>query len=98
MQGTFTISKINIKKMLATFGVGENAVNNLLSSMNKLNRNVNVISFVGMLEKIGLKQNEISNILRRIGIDDITIRDILNTFDEEKIESTFGKVVELRVE
>ena len=36
--------------------------------------------------------------LRRAGIDDVTISNIFDVLEEEKIKNTFGKLIELRVE
>ncbi len=98
MPGTFIISRIDMKRMLTSMGISESSIEGMLSSLNKMHRHVNVVAFVGMLQKLGLRQPEVSNLLRRIGIDDVTITDIFNTLDEEKIKSTFGRVVTLVVE
>ena len=98
MVGSFSISRIDMKRMLTSMGVSDKSVESLLSSLNKMHRHVNAVAFVGMLQKIGLKQREISNMLRRIGIDDVSITEVFNTLDEERIKSAFGRIVELRVE
>jgi hypothetical protein len=87
-----------MKRMLTSMGVSDKSVESLLSSLNKMHRHVNAVAFVGMLQKIGLKQREISNMLRRIGIDDVSITEVFNTLDEERIKSAFGRIVELKVE
>jgi hypothetical protein len=98
LPGTFIISRIDMKRMLTSMGISESSIEGMLSSLNKMHRHVNVVAFVGMLQKLGPKAAEVSNLLRRIGIDDVTITDIFNTLDEEKIKSTFGRVVTLVVE
>ncbi len=70
----------------------------MLSIMEKSHKHVNAIAFVGMLEKLGISSVDIENILRRMGVDDTRIVEIFNALDEEKIEATFGKVAELKVE
>lgn len=98
MPGSFTVSRIDLKQMLTNLGISEGTAEGLLNNLNKTHRHVNAVAFVGMLEKLGLKQYDINNILRRIGIDDTTIAEIFNVLDEEKIQSTFGRVIKLGVE
>ncbi len=98
MQGTFIISRIDLKKTLLSLGISDASVEGMLNMLNKSHRHVNAVVFVGMLQKLGLKSRSITNILRRMGVDDTTITEISNALDEEKIQSTYGKVVELIVE
>lgn len=98
MAATFTISRIELKKMLASLGVSDGSIEGMLASMNKVHRHVNAVSFVSMLEKLGIKHKDVNNILRRLGIDDTTITEVFNMLDEQKIQSAFGKVVELKVD
>lgn len=97
MPGSFSVNRIALKKMLTSLGVSDGAAEGVLNTLNKMHRHVNIVFFVDMLEKLGLKQNDINNILRRIGIDDATIAEIFNVLDEERIQSTFGKIVKLEV-
>ena len=98
MPGSFNVSRIDLKKMLTALGIGEGAAEELVNKLNKMHRHVNVIFFVDMLEKLGLRQYDINNILRRIGIDDTTIAEVFNILDEERIKSTFGRLVKLEVD
>ena len=98
MGETFIISRIDIKKILTMLGISDKSIEELLSSMNKMHRHVNVVSFASMLQKLGLKQQDITNVLRRMGIEDIAITSVLNILDEEKIRGTLGRVVDLDIE
>ena len=98
MPGTFIINRLDLKRTLLSLGISDSSIETMLSTLNKQHRHVNAVVFVGMLQKLGVKSKNINNILRRMGIDDTTITEIFNTLDEEKIQSTFGKVVELLVE
>ncbi len=98
MGETFIISRIDIKKILTKLGISDKSTEELLSSMNKMHRHVNVVSFASMLQKLGLKQQDITNVLRRMGIEDIAITSVLNILDEEKIRGTLGRVVDLDIE
>ena len=97
MAGTYIINRIELKKMLTNLGCSDKNIEDMLANLNKMHRHVNAVAFVGMLQKLGLKSQDITNILRRMGIDDVTITNVLNMLDEEKIKSTFGKVVELSI-
>ena len=98
MQNTFVVSKIDLKKMLSPLGVSPGSIESILNILDKSHKHVNAIAFVGMLQKIGLSSENIENILRRIGIDDLAISDIFDRIDEDKIHQSFGRVVELSVD
>lgn len=84
--------------MLSPLGVSPGSIEAMLSIMDKSHKHIDAVAFVGMLQKLGITSNNIENILRRIGIDDTRIVEIFNSLDEEKIEATFGKVVDLKIE
>ena len=98
MPGTFTITKIELKRMLTSYNISDKNIELMVSSMDKTHKHVNAVAFAGMLSRVGLRQKDITNILRRIGIDDISITNIFDTLDEEKIRSAFGKAVEIIVD
>ena len=95
---SFTVNRLELKRMLTFLGVGGKSIDELISTLNKAHRHVNVITFAGMLEKLGLSQDSVVNILRRIGIDDIAIENIFSMLDEERIKSSYGRLVEVSVE
>ena len=45
-----------------------------------------------------MKTESEGSFIRRIGIDDVSITEVFNTLDEERIKSAFGRIVELKVE
>lgn len=98
MGASFTVNRIELKRMLTVLGVSEKNSDELFAELNRMHRHVNAVNFTGMLQKLGLKNEDIGNVLRRIGIDDITISSIFNVLDEEKIKSTYGRVVEIQME
>jgi hypothetical protein len=95
MADTFVVNRIAFRRMLAALGVSDRNMDALEAQLNKEHRHVNSVALAGTLQRLGLSQDRIKNVFRRIGIDDVTITSILNTLDEEKILETFGKVVEL---
>ena len=98
MPETFTVSKVELKRMLNSMGISEKNTETMLSSIDKTHKHVDAVSFAGMLQRFGLKEKEIGNMLRRIGIDDISITNIFDTLDEERIRSAFGKAVEIYID
>ncbi len=95
---TFTVSRMEIKRMLTALGVSERSIDDLLAELNKQRRHANAVAFAGLLQKAGLSAEEAANVLRRIGVDDVSITSIFDTLDEERIKSAYGKVVDLIVE
>ncbi|MDE1860423.1 MAG: hypothetical protein KGH72_01770 [Candidatus Micrarchaeota archaeon] len=98
MAGTFIISKVELKRMLGSFGISDKNVEAILTNMDKTHKHVNAVAFAGMLQGYGLREKEITNVLRRIGIDDISITNIFDSLDQEKIRNAFGKAVELVID
>ncbi len=97
MGETFAVNRIELRKMLSLLGVSDKNINSMENTLNRSHKHINAIAFAGMLQRMGLKLDDVKTVFRKIGIDDVTITDILNMFDEDKINETFGKVVELNV-
>lgn len=95
---TFVISRQELKRILLAFNMNEKNIESLLTNMEKAHRHVNVITFTGLLEKANLDREKISNVLRRLGIDDLTIRNILNVMDEQKIVAETGRLFNANIE
>src|SRR5208283_5125157 len=95
---SFTVNRIELKRMLTVLGVSERSADEMLAELNKRHRHVNAVTFAGMLQKVGLKNDDISNLFRRIGVDDVTISNVINTLDEERIRSAYGRIVEILIE
>ena len=98
MAGTFAINKIELERILSSFKVSEKNTESILAQLDRMHKHVNVIMFTDMLQNVGLKRNDIVNLLRRAGIDDVTISNIFDVLEEEKIKNTFGKLIELKIE
>lgn len=98
MAGTFPISKIAFKRLLSTFKVSDKNIDFMLAQIDKSYKHINAVVLAEELQKFGLKQTDITNIFRRIGIDDITISNVFDIIEAEKIKSTFGRLIELSVD
>ena len=95
---TLTVSRIELKRMLTTLGISEKNIDDIIGTLNRAHRHANAITFAGMLQKAGLKSNDVANVLRRIGVDDIAITNIFNLLEEERIKSAYGRVVDITLE
>lgn len=89
---TFTISRVEIRHMMLSFKVSEKNIQSALSLMEKSHRHINIISFISMLEGYGLDKDQITQLLRRIGLDDIKIGEAMEMVDEHKITSEAGRL------
>jgi hypothetical protein len=78
--------------MLSSFKVSEKNIQTLLNSMEKMHRHINVISVISLVESYGLNKDQITQLLRRIGIDDTTIAEAIEMLDEHKIVSEGGRL------
>ncbi|MGA3020778.1 MAG: hypothetical protein ABSD68_02415 [Candidatus Micrarchaeales archaeon] len=95
---SFTVNRIELKRMLSVLGVSERNIDEFIGELNRMHRHTNVVLFANMVQKLGLKNDDVTNVLRRIGIDDVVISNVFNVLDEERIKSTYGRVVELLFE
>ena len=89
---TFTINRIELRRILTAYGVTEKSISALFSSMEKAHRHINVIQFTAMLEKAGLSRDKITNVFRRLNMNDIMISEILNMADESRITAETGRL------
>lgn len=95
---TFIMTRQDLRKMLIAFGINERNLESILSTMEKSHRHISAVSFAGLLEKAGLDYGKIANILRRLGLDDITVRSVLEMADEQKIVSETGRLFDATLE
>lgn len=98
MAGTFALDKLELKRILSSFKVSDANIDSITTQLDKMHKHVNVIMFAEMLQKIGMRQSEIINVLRRAGIDDVTISNVFDSIEENRIRNTYGKLVELSID
>ncbi len=94
---TFTISRQELRRILTIYKVDESGMVKLFSDMEKAHRHINAIAFAGMLEKINLKRDAIVNVLRRLGMDDVTINSTIDGMDEQKLLAESGRIFEATI-
>ncbi|MCL5419807.1 MAG: hypothetical protein M1354_02915 [Candidatus Marsarchaeota archaeon] len=98
MAKTYVISRIKLEKILSTFRISTKNSDEMLNQINKTHRHINAVAFVSMMHRYGVGQADMANMLRRIGFDDVTITEVFNMLDEQRINETYGKIVELDVD
>ena len=94
---TFTISRQELRRILTIYKVDESSMAKLFSDMEKAHRHINAIAFAGMLEKINLKRDAIINIFRRLGMDDVTINDAINSMEEQRLLAESGRIFDATI-
>ena len=95
---TFTISRNELRKVLVSMGMSDKNVISLFGVLDKAHKHANSISFVTMLERMGMDRAKSTRILRRIGLEDITIENVMNMVDESKINAEIGRTYEATVD
>ncbi|MEM0106908.1 MAG: hypothetical protein QXD11_01355 [Candidatus Micrarchaeaceae archaeon] len=96
-KNTFALNRIEIKRVLASFKVPEKNILNILSTMEKAHRHINVITFIALIEKAGVSRDKISDLLRRFGMDDVMIKRSFDMFDQQKIMEETGRIYEISI-
>ncbi|MGC8648788.1 MAG: hypothetical protein ACP5UN_01030 [Candidatus Micrarchaeia archaeon] len=92
-QETFIITRAELRRLFIALGISENRISMIFAGMEKAHRHINAVAFAGILDRIGgLEREQIANVLRRIGMDDVTIRNVLNNMDEQKIIAESGRL------
>lgn len=92
--GSYSITRPELRRILIAYKVDEKNVERLFSDMEKAHRHINVVTFISLLEKSDIQKPTISNILRRLGMDDVRINNALNMADEQKLASESGRIYE----
>ena len=95
---TFTISRIELRKIFTAYGVTERKMDEIFSSMEKSHRHVNIVQFVGLMERSGLGRDRIVNVFRRMNMSDILIEEVLDMADESRINAETGRLYKATVE
>jgi hypothetical protein len=89
---TFTIARNELRRVLTIFGMGEKSIQALFSSMEKSHRHINALSLAAALEKSGMDRDKSANIFRRLGLDDLTINEVFETLDEQRVTAETGRI------
>jgi hypothetical protein len=95
---TLTINTLELKRILATYGVSEKKIDEIISSMEKEHRHISVIQFIVLLEKAGLPRDIVIRVFRRMDMNDGEIEEALNMADESKINAEVGRLYNATVD
>ncbi|MGC8586036.1 MAG: hypothetical protein ACP5K5_00620 [Candidatus Micrarchaeia archaeon] len=96
-QNSYTVLRNDLRRLLTSMHVSEKSIEVLFSMMEKTHRHINAIAFASQLERMGLSRNQIANVLRRIGIDDVTIASVFEMMDTEKISAEIGRIYNVSI-
>lgn len=95
---TFALGRMEIRHILVSFNVSDKNIENLLGNLEKARRHINVVTFIAMLDRIGLDRDKVTEVLRRFGIDDVTISRSMEAVDENRIMSETGRIYSVSIE
>ena len=95
---TFIITRNELRRVLVAFGVSDKNAQSVFATIDKSHRHINVITLAALLEKMGMGRSIMSNVFRRIGMDDITINSVFNMVDEQKISAETGRLYNAEIE
>lgn len=95
---SFALGRMEIRHILISFNVSEKNIENLLSNLEKAHRHINVVTFIAMLDRVGLDRDKVTEVLRRFGIDDVTISRSMEAVDENRIMSETGRIYNVTIE
>jgi len=95
---TFAIGRNELRKVLVGVGMDEKNILGLFSVLNKAHKHINAIVLVTTLERMGLDRDKSTRVLRRIGMDDVSISNVFRMVDESKIEAEIGKLYNATVD
>lgn len=97
-EGTFVITRSELRHVLIALGINEREINNLLGSLDRTHRHTNIIVFANLLEKLGIERDKMSNVFRRLGMDDVEIINVFRMVDESKIKAETGRLYEAAID
>ena len=85
--------KEELRRRMRQYGLSEERIEELSRTFEKFNKHIDAISFVIMVERFGLDRRGITEFLKDVGIDDITIINIFCKDDLKKTELTGSREI-----
>ncbi|MDD5023015.1 MAG: ATP-binding protein [Candidatus ainarchaeum sp.] len=92
MAKSIPFEKEGIRRKLIEYGVSDESIVEIIQLFDRNNRRMDVVAFVILLERSGLKRNKITELLQEYGIDDSTLINIFVSADKKK-EQYGGKEI-----
>ncbi len=78
--------KEELRRKMRQYNLSEEKIEELSRTFERSSKHIDVISFVILLERFGLDRRSITEFLKDVGIDDITIINIFGKVDLKKTE------------
>jgi hypothetical protein len=97
-KNSFSITKVELRKLLINYGISENTIARFFGDLEKSHRHINAIAFISLMEKSGVSNSDIINVLRRLGMDDVVISRLMNDEDESKLSVEPGRIFEATID
>ncbi len=97
-KNVFSVSRIELKRILTTFKMSEKNIMGIIADIEKTHRHINVITFITLAEKAGLSRKNIEDLLRRLGMNDVVIDDAFDMYDQQRIIEGAGRLYNIIVE
>ncbi len=95
---SFDISRSELRKVLVSAGMADRNIMALFGMLDKAHKHINAVSFVTILARMGLDYDKAIIVLRRMGLDDVTINNVMEMVDESKIDSEIGRVYDATID
>ena len=82
---TLSFEREELRKKLRLFGLNDEKVEEITSTFDKMNRHMDVVDFVIMLERAGVERSDITGFLKDLGVEDSVIINIFTEADYKKL-------------
>ena len=85
--------KEELRRKMRQYGLSEEKIEDVSRTFEKNNHHIDTISFVILLARFGLHRRSITEFLKDVGIDDITIINIFGKVDLKKTEMSGSREI-----
>ncbi len=89
---SYSLSRKELKKLLVVYGINERDIEAMFASMEKKHMHMNVLVFTELLQRSNVSRTRIIQILRRLGMTDLSISKVMDMLDEERLLATSGRI------
>lgn len=93
---TLSFERDELRKKLRLFGLNDEKVEEITSAFDKMNRHMDVVDFVIMIERAGVERSDITGFLKDLGVEDSVIINIFSEADYKKL-GVHGETTEVEL-
>ena len=86
MSKSVIFTKEDLRRKFRQYGMTEDRIEEVCRTFERFSKHIDVISLVIMLERFAVERRNITEFLKDVGIDDITIINIFGKVDLKKTE------------